>query len=455
MMTHKRQGNVFMNWKKLIKAIAFVLIFAFVFSYVSVVVTAPADYRNYQWIGGFYEEPEDSLDAVYIGSSTCYSSWNSMAAWQKYGIAVYPYSCNAQHIITTEYLLKEVRKTQPDSLYIVNVNTIYDDKMVTEEFHHLLDYMPMSLNKLELIRYLSETAGLTFEESLELYVPLYRYHSRWSSLKWDDFSYELDGMKGASYYDLYIRNITDISKSYEVTDEREPLPGYIEEAVISLLEYCKKENLNMLFITVPRVEDHAKYLRQINYLNDLIASYGFPTLDLMDDVEAIGLNLHKDYYNKGHLNIHGSVKYTQYLSEYLIREYGFEDKRGNPAYESWDAGLGKYIPHLDERVLDIEKDVAFRTDALAEPADLTLTPVKKEGIRVEWKPVEGADGYVVYHKLAGKTWSAMTTVTETSCVDTEVSKGKRYYYTVVPYCDVDGVRYYGDFSYNGLVATAK
>ena len=94
----------------IIKAVLFALIFILLFAYVSKVVTYPSDYRNYQWIGGFYEEEEESLDAVYIGSSNCYAFWNSMTAWEEYGITVYPYSCNAMSFLATEYLIKETKK---------------------------------------------------------------------------------------------------------------------------------------------------------------------------------------------------------------------------------------------------------------------------------------------------------------------------------------------------------
>lgn len=442
-----------MFWKRAVKVIAFVLIFVVVFGFFSGIVTNPADYRNYQWIRGFYEEPRNSLDAVYIGSSTVYSSWNPMAAWEKYGLAIYPYTCNSQHLITAEYMLKEVRKTQPDCLYIININTIYDEKMVPAEFHHLLDYMPFSLNKLQLTAYLAKTAELSFDESLELFMPMYRYHSRWNKLSWEDFNYQINGMKGASDYSLYNRTIKDISGKYVVPEERVAAAPHVEEAVDRLLDYCDKEGLNMLFVTMPRVEKKLVYSKQINYIEDLIRSRGYEVLDLMGAVDEIGLNLKKDYYNIGHLNIHGSIKFTQYFSEYLIENYSFTDKRNDPAYESWNTGLEAYRPALDERILDFEKETRFRDTELKAPSNFKVAATD-EGIQISWKAVEGAEGYVVYQKLAGGMWQPLATITQTTFIDDSVSAESRYYYTVVPYRDVDGVRQYGDFNYNGKNATA-
>lgn len=442
-----------MFWKRAVKAIAFILIFLVVFGFFSGIVTNPADYRNYQWIRGFYEEPRNSLDAVYIGSSAVYAFWNPLVAWEKYGIAVYPYTCNAQHLITADYMLKEVRKTQPDCLYIVNLNTIYDQRITLAEFHYLLDYMPFSLNKLQLTAYLAKTANLTFDETLELFVPMFRYHSRWNELVWEDFNYQLDGLKGASDYSAYYRTIKDISQKFITTEECSTAAPHVVEAVNRLLDYCDKEGLNMLFVTSPRVEKKLIYSQQINYIEELIRSRGYEVLDLVGAVDEIGLTPKKDYYNITHVNIHGSVKCTQYLSEYLIENYGFTDKRDDPAYESWDAGLEAYRPALDAYILDFEKETRFRDNALKAPSGLTVTATDA-GIEISWKAVKGAEGYVVYQKLAGNVWQPLATITQTSFTDDSVTPKESYYYTVVPYRDVDGVRQYGDFSYNGKNATA-
>ena len=110
--------------KYFVRITAFVVVFAVMFSWVSGILTNPGDTRNYQWVHGFYEEPEDSLDAVYIGSSNCYSFWNSITAWENYGITVWPYASQGMMFETTEYVIREARKTQPNALFIVNINAM-------------------------------------------------------------------------------------------------------------------------------------------------------------------------------------------------------------------------------------------------------------------------------------------------------------------------------------------
>ena len=72
-------------FRKFIKAVAFVLAFLVLFGAVSGVLVCPNDYRNYQWVGAFYENEKNSLDAVYLGSSTVYAFWSPAIAWEQNG----------------------------------------------------------------------------------------------------------------------------------------------------------------------------------------------------------------------------------------------------------------------------------------------------------------------------------------------------------------------------------
>lgn len=459
-----------MKKNHIIKAVLFTLIFILLFAYVSKVVTYPSDYRNYQWIGGFYEEEEESLDAVYIGSSNCYAFWNSMTAWDEYGIAVYPYSCNAMSFLATEYLIKETRKTQPDALFVVNVNTISELTVTIEKVHHLLDYMPFSLTKLELIDALADAGDFTTEERMECIVPMLRYHGRWSDLNKKDFKYKVNGMKGASAYSTFLNTYVDITDRYVLTDETADVPDIYADALDSLLDYCDEEKVNVLFVTVPRAEKDEERLKQINRINEMIEERGYDTLYLMDETEAIGLDITTDFYNRNHTNVHGSIKYTQYLSEYLIENYGFENKKGDEAYSSWDKGYEKYSKKIMPYVLDIELDADHRDYSLSQPKKLA-TELNDDEVSISWKPVKGASGYAVYRKEGAKgVWQQVAVTDQTNYVDVPTAELElldaeaaitdeenattqeptTYTYTVVPYSEESGEKYYGNFAYLGV-----
>ncbi len=441
-----------MKKKEVAKGIAFVVMFAVLFVLVSKVLCHPEDERNYQWVAGFYEEPENSLDAVYIGSSNCYSFWNPLVAWNEFGITVYPYATNAQPFGAAKYLIKEARKTQPDALYIVNINTLGDEGLGIENLHYLLDYMPFSLNKLQLTHHLADMAGFDFFERMELYFPLIRYHDRWNDISLEDFNYEVNGMKGASDYSSFLCNVNDITKGYIVTDKEVVLEESLKELVEDLLDYCDEEKVKVLFVTVPRCEGSEDMVAKMNAVNALIEERGYPTLNLNGKVEEISLDLTKDYYNSKHTNIHGAVKFTEYLSEYLVDNYAFEDKRNDSAYITWNQAWEQYETIIESELLDLEMGQARLTDVMNMPQNLTANHDDVQ-VTVSWDPVENAEGYLLFRKIGedGK-WEEMIDTTQCLYEDKAAisTNAGWYYYTVVPYCEENGEIFYGDFSYKGV-----
>lgn len=439
-----------MGKKNVLKAAAFLLLFVLCFQPVSRLFSQPADRRNYQWIAGFYEEPENSLDAVYIGSSNCYAFWNPLLAWESHGITVYPYACNDQPFAATSYLITEVHKTQPEALIIVNLNSLRDTVISVNNMHYLLDNMPLSWNKLQLTRYLCREDGLSLSESMEFYLPIIRYHERWSELDQKDFDFTFNGLKGASNYASHLQTSQDITQRYKTGTEPMEPEAEVVQLVDDLLDYCDENQVNILFVTVPRAESKEDTVDAFLYLNQRIRDRGYPVLDLMDKVDEIGIETAKDYYNDQHTNIHGSIKFTRYLSDYLVENYGFRNKRGDARYESWDAGREKYAGYMDAQVLDLEYDGSERDYTLTEPASLKAK--KQEGtIAVTWQPVEGAEGYAVYKKTGSGRWKRAAEVTEPAWTDTQPAEETTITYRVVPVRFGDGgAPCYGKFAYKGV-----
>ena len=441
-----------------LKIIAFLLVFCCTFGVLQKIVSN-ADYRNYQWVRGFYAEKDDTLDAVYLGSSNCYAFWNPLAAWEKYGIAVWPYASSAQPIIATEHLMKEVRKSQPDAVFVVNTNNIGEAAFSAPAVHNLLDYMPFSFNKLSLTNRLASAGDFTKAQVKGFYIPMIRYHSRWNSLVAEDFSHPLNGYKGAAHYSTYLGDVLDITDKYiTIADckntEEVPFDEHTENAVNSLISYCKAEDIKVVFVTVPRANEKTELVK-IDRLNKKLAEAGFDVLDLTEKLEETGIDPADDYYNETHTNIHGSIKFTQYISEYLIEKYGFENKRSDPAYVSWNEGLENYkATYMNKYVLDFELDPDVRDYALPTPENFAAE-AKGKTVFLSWDACEGADGYVIYKKDAENSdYYLLGSTEETSFTDSDVAAGSGnvYGYTVAPYRTSGGKTLYGDAIYKPVYA---
>lgn len=424
-----------------------------------------ADYSEYQWYGGFYAEEENSLDAVYVGSSMVYAFWEAPLAWNRYGIVVKPLCSSDQPFEIAEYTIKEGKRTQPNALYIIAVNSL-SNEVDDAAMHRVLDNMPLSWNKFQLVNAAGEMAGWDWADKLEYLFPLIRYHSRWQELREIDFQRELYNYKGGATFSRFLHNSTDVSSSFRTTTRYGELYETTQKALDSLLDYCDAEQLNVLFVVSPTANTDEYRWAQINTVLQTVQSRGYPTLDMHLFMDDIGLDLTKDYYHATHTNIHGAIKVTDYLSRYLVENYGFTDKRGDSAYSCWDDAYSQYtLERAGPNVLDVEWECAPRDFSLSAP-ELTGVTVNGTELTVKWKTTPDADGYRIYRKLQAKDdmddpkelcWQALDTVGADvlSYTDSDREVGRTYFYTVLPYREKDGIYEWGDYDFSGVSGKAS
>ena len=454
------------RFKKFLKAAAFVLAFVLLFNVVSSALVSSNVYRHWQWVGGFYENEKDSLDAVYIGSSATYAFWCPSLGWEQNGIAVWNYTTGQQTILPAKYIIEECRKTQKDALYIVNLNRASSEYNLAS-IHYLLDYMPFSFTKLKLTKALCDGLEVEKKDRLQYYVPLELYHSRWDSLTLEDFSYRPDGTMGSSSYASFLSlSLGSSNNGINIDYPVKPVDGEYVEILTDLLDYCEGNGVKVLFTINPQLSEVSDRYGEMLYLKELIEKRGFDVADFWTDYEKIGLEIPKDFYNDRHTNIHGSIKMTEALSKYLIENYGFEDKRKKEGYEDWDKAFEIYYNNaIGSKIVPVELETENR--------DYSLCAVGVEGsydgekINVSFSSSEGADGYKVYrktinnHKKTQSVFRELFTLEngETSFSDSDFSAENNglysFAYIIVPFKTVDGTEKYGSFDYLGLTVKVE
>ncbi len=444
-------GNHRHVWNCLLKVVIFSLLFIILFQYVTKVMSMNTiDTRQYTLMTGIYEEEKDSLDAVYIGSSNCYAFWNPLVAFEEYGICVLPYNCSSLPLNVAEYMIREARKTQPDAVYLININSIDEEEISDVVMHRLLDYMPFSLNKLELTKYMTELSELSLKDSMEYYFPIIKYHGRWNELTPENFEFDIENHKNSSSYNGYLKKVKNISSDYKTTSEQQLPSDVVMDSLESLLDYCDEEKVKAVFVTVPQARKGIAIVEKYNAMNEIIASRGYQVVDLLNNIDETSLDLETDFYNAQHTNIHGSVKFTQYMSEYLIDTFGFEDKRDDSQYESWNEELEKYQKKVAPYMFDFEWDSTSRDYELSAVENLACESTENENV-LSWDFVEGADGYAIYCKnKEKKAWTLLAEVTGNSYTDQQISAEECY--TVVPFKESNDGKKYGKFPYFGIKA---
>ena len=271
------------------KLLIFLLIFAFSFNYIScVLINKCVDGftpEQHEMIPDFYRERPGSLDAVWIGASSVYNFYQAPIGWGQSGIAIYPYSSGSQPFAALQFLIEEVRKTQPQALIIADLNRVDGRGVSSAVVHYFADWMPFSKTKLDMIDYLYNNGeGAESGSSLEYFFPIIRYHTRWDQLMWQDLHYtETGGMKGAKKFDQFLKQTADVSKNDKAVTSPAELTEYEFKILKDVLDYCDQNNVHILFVIVPQYVNEyrdAKFLWAQKYVIDR----GYPVLNLKEFV---------------------------------------------------------------------------------------------------------------------------------------------------------------------------
>ena len=406
--------------------------------------------RPFHVVGGFYDEPENTLDAVFIGGSNTYEFFQPPFAWEDHGIAVYTLTVPGMPVRAVKYLMEEAHNKQPDALLIVNLNEIKHDDFMYAQLHHITDNMPFSKNKVEMIRELGPLVGLeSFSKQLELYFPIIRFHNRWTELASNSFYRVRNGLKGASTWDVFVQQVAYLTSEYQTTDQRTALTSNQELVIDDLIEFCDENpNAKVLFVFVPQIQFDANIIGQYNEITDRLNAAGLDVLNTFSDLDKLGVDLRCDFYDEDHMNVHGSLKFTEYFSNYLIEHYGFTDKRGDPIYASWDDAAECYDAIVAKGALDYERAHA-ETDITLDFPQLTSCEAYGTDITVTWETVDSVDEYIIYRRPDGGAWERAAKTSDTVYTDTGLEIGKAYSYTVIPVRNTDEGPIYGSFN-NGL-----
>lgn len=139
----------------------------------------------------FYEEEEDTIDVIFLGSSHAASSFIPQELYNNYGITSYNLGCEQQNLVTSYFWLKEaLRYQKPKAVvldcYFLFLYSGYEPLNSAESCtRKALDYMKWSPVKREAVKTICELDQ--YQSLVSYYLPNIRYHARWMNLSENDF----------------------------------------------------------------------------------------------------------------------------------------------------------------------------------------------------------------------------------------------------------------------------
>lgn len=334
---------------------------------------------------GFYYEKNNSLDAVFIGSSSLWRSINPLLIYEDYGIASYIIATSAQRPSSLYYLLKEAQKTQPDAVYFIDVSTAKYDNEVWEKqnegsIRRVTDGLKYSFNRIA-CNY-EQTRGR--DNQLAYYFDIIKYHSEWRNFKENisHWNFELEH-KGKGFN--IATSVTPLNTFVWEKEDEIPLCEEAEKTLQKLLSYCKDNNIKAEFtlaVSTSMTYGKAEYIRK------LIERYGYELYVFNEHLEDMKIDYTSDFVDAGHLNLMGSQKVSSYFGEYISNKYSFSDKRTDKDYASWNVNLNQMKEEMAKAIAhaEIMKPLeALMTDyEIKDNNEIVIFAKKNEEINVEY-----------------------------------------------------------------------
>ncbi len=297
----------------------------------------------------FYRLPEQTVDVLCIGSSHVYYSIHAPRLYDRYGMAAYLLASPGQPVWISYYFLEEALKTQSPRLVVFDVCTLYrrEADAGSASWPSLISMKP-SVRKWKAIRAVNQEGKQL--DSIAAFFSFPYYHTRYDELNRQDYE-NTKRVRYNGYFPSFERiSESELSKwenRKKPDSEKElPLAERSGEYLLKMIQLCEENEIPLVFVNSPFANQSLEKRETANYVASLAAEHGIPMLEGNDYVEEMQIDFATDLLDASHLNYYGSVKYTQYLAEWLQESAALPDRRGDIRYWAWEEA-GEQFWHLE------------------------------------------------------------------------------------------------------------
>lgn len=320
-------------WKRFVTVICAVLVLVLLLGFFTRLVEPKymTDLQEGSMVSQYYNEIHDH-DVIFLGDSQIYAQFSPMEIYRQSGIVSYLRASPQQLIWHSYYLLKETYRYEKPKTVVLSVNSLRYGEPQDEAFNRLaLDKMRWSADKWDVIQ-----ASMMEDESLWHYVfPLLRYHSRITELTREDWEYFFKEVN--NFHNGFL--INKEVKPMEALPTMRPLRDYqfsdvCYEYLDKIRLLCQENGTELILVKSPSQYPfwYEEYDQQ---MKEYAAKHGIAYYNLMDDVEAMGIDFQTDTYDGGlHVNLAGATKLSKHFAALLEANHDLPDRRNDPAYSA-------------------------------------------------------------------------------------------------------------------------
>ncbi len=335
--------------KNIIRIISFALALVAVIGVVlylgAVLQDARHDNREAHLLCGYYDTT-DPHDVIFIGDCEVYEGFVPVTLFEEYGITSFVRGSSQQTVWQSYHILEETLEKETPKAVVFNVLALHYGETPREAISRMaLEDMEWSEHKLDAIR-----ASMTDDESLLSYfLPILRYHDRWSKLDSDDFKHAFDKHTDITHQGYLMQ--TDIDP-VDTSDTRKPddllstaLPARAMEYLDKMVALCKENGIELILVKAPTNSiTYYWYEEWDAQIVDYAKENGLAYYSMVGKDEEIGLDWSRDTYDKGlHLNVYGAEKVTSYFGNILAQNHGLADHRDDAELSAiWEERINAY-----------------------------------------------------------------------------------------------------------------
>ncbi len=299
-------------------------------------------------LSDFYNLEKNTVDVLCIGSSHVYYSIHTCRLYDRYGIASYLLASPGQPVWISYYFLEEALKTQSPQLVIFDVCTLYrkESSAGSASWPSLISMKPSAV-KWKAIRAVNQEGRQLDSAAAFLSFPY--YHTRYAELGRQDYE-NTERIRYNGYFPSFERIQTGELAKWESADRKdfdkaEPVSERTENYFRRLIELCLDREIPLLLVNAPYLNHTEEKQKAYNYISMIAKEYDVPFLDC-NYIEEIQIDYEADLLEASHLNYYGSIKYTDFLAQWIEDYYEIPDRRGNVRYQNWEEASRKFR-HLE------------------------------------------------------------------------------------------------------------
>ena len=289
----------------------------------------------------------NSIDIIAIGTSPNISGFSPMELYKMYGISSFSAGVGFISGFFPDYLLiQEMLKTQHPSIVLIEVHSFFGENTKHVGTRVVSDAIGFSVDQQKALNGLPE--GYLMDSRLSYLLPILKYHTRYQSITKDDFFKEVK----RDYYDYFLGfkalheimgvNSEDFPIIYSTDDvQRDP---FQEKYLSKIINLCQERGITPILYKSPINNRGHWSSAEYRIVKEYAEQNNLEYIDfnLKELAQKVELDLYKDFNDNNHLNFYGAAKISQYLGQYLHKNYDLPDHRGDPEYSYLDTELIRY-----------------------------------------------------------------------------------------------------------------